>query len=69
MYWIHQSNQYWFRVALCCCCCCCGQKTSLVDTLDCADKDAEVEDFEEMDADWDGSSDDENGGYEQPQKQ
>ena len=37
---------------------------SLVDILDCADIDAEVEDIDKMDVDWGGISDDENDGYE-----
>ena len=36
--------------------------TTLVDILDCADIDAKVEVIDEMD--WDGTSDDENDGYE-----
>ena len=43
--------------------------TTLVDITDCADIDGEVEDIDEMDVDWDGTSDDENDGYEWALKQ
>ena len=36
----------------------------LVDILNCADIDAEVEDIDEMDDNWDDTSDDEDNGYE-----
>ena len=36
--------------------------TSLVDIINCADIDTEMENAEEMDVNWDGSSDDENDG-------
>ena len=39
--------------------------TNLVNILDFADIDAEVEDIDKMLVDWDVTSDDENNGYEQ----
>ena len=38
--------------------------TTLVDILNCADIDAKVEEIDEMDVDWNGTSYDENDRYE-----
>ena len=37
---------------------------TLLGILDCADIGAKVEDIDEMDVDWDGTSNNENKGYE-----
>lgn len=39
--------------------------TSFIDILDCADILAKVKNIEKINVDWDGTSNDENDGYEQ----